>query len=93
MKNMYFKLIGLLSLTFSMEKINEYNCNKYYSSDTESEDGEGNGYIFIKTIPKVETKINSIKKEHMGEEVESLLNFFELMDISLNLDFYNYKEY
>lgn len=106
MKKVYFKLIGLLSLNInSMEKECLKNCaNKdefletflsscENNSDSDLDSEEENGIIYIKKIEKITETLEKEKNNEMCKSVESLLNFFELMNISINLDYGNYKEY
>lgn len=67
------------------------SCANNSDSDVDSE--EENGIIYIKKIEKITETPKKEETYEICESVESLLNFFELMNISINLDYGNYKEY
>jgi hypothetical protein len=87
MKKIY-KLIGLLSLNFSNNfAMENSDCDSDYSDS-------GTKWVNTKPININPTcKISPKEVKEISSEVKSLLNFFELMDVTLNLDFNNYKEY
>jgi hypothetical protein len=93
MKKMYLKLIGLLSLSFSMEQDPNIKIQDYHLSSDEDSELDEEGYIVV-TPKHEEHEEHTIQNtKYISEEVKSLLNFFQLMEISLNLDFGNYQEY